>query len=65
MLDGQAKGSVFDERYEIDGNKTKITINVDFVLGGSLKILGIFAKGKIKQSMNMVMDEFVNYAKSR
>ena len=65
MLDGQAKGSVFDERYVIDGNKTKITINVDFVLGGSLKILGIFAKGKIKQSMNMVMDEFVNYAKSK
>ena len=65
MLDGQAKGSVFDERYVIDGDKTKITINVDFVLGGSLKILGIFAKGKIKQSMNMVMDEFVNYAKSK
>ena len=65
MLDGQAKGSVFDERYVIDGNKTKITINVDFVLGGSLKIIGMFAKGKIKQSMNMVMDEFVNYAKSK
>ena len=46
-------------------NKTKITINVDFVLGGSLKIIGMFAKGKIKQSMNMVMDEFVNYAKSK
>jgi len=65
MLDGQAKGSVFNERYEIDGNKTKITIDVDFVLHGGLKIVGIFAKGKIKQSMNMVMDEFVNYAKSK
>ena len=65
MLDGQAKGSIFDERYEIDGDKTKITINVDFVLHGGLKILGMFAKGKIKQSMNMVMDEFVNYAKSK
>ena len=62
MLDRQAKGSVFDERYESDGDKTKITINVDFVLGGSLKILGIFAKGKIKQSMNTVMNEFVNHA---
>ena len=65
MLDGQAKGSVFDERYEIVGNKTKITIDVDFVLHGGLKIVGIFAKGRIKQSMNMVMDEFVNYAKSK
>ena len=53
------------DRYEIDGDKTKITINVDFVLGGSLKILGIFAKGKIKQSMNTVMNEFVNHAKCK
>ena len=65
MLDGQAKGSVFDERYEIVGNKTKITIDIDFVLNDGLKILGLFAKGKIKQSMNMVMDEFVNHAKSK
>ena len=63
MLDGQAKGSVFDERYEMYGNHTKVTINVDFILHGSLKILGAFAKGKIKQSMNSVMNEFVNYAK--
>jgi len=63
MLDGQAKGSIFDERYEMFGEHTKITINVDFILHGSLKILGTIAKGKIKQSMNSVMDEFVNYAK--
>ena len=63
MLDGQAKGSIFDERYEMFGEHTKITINVDFILHGSLKILGTLAKGKIKQSMNSVMDEFVNYAK--
>ena len=65
MLDGQAKGTVFDEKYEIDGEKTKITINVDFVLSGRLKLLAALAKGKIKQSMNTVMDEFVNYAKSQ
>ena len=63
MLDGQAKGSIFDERYEMFGEHTKITINVDFILHGSLKILGTLAKGKIKQNMNSVMDEFVNYAK--
>ena len=63
MLDGQAKGSIFDERYEMYGEHTKITINVDFILHGSLKILGTLAKGKIKQGMNSVMDEFVNYAK--
>jgi hypothetical protein len=65
MLDGQSRGTVFDERYQMDGKKTKITINVDLILHGSLKILGLLAKGKIKQNMNMVMDQFVNYAKTQ
>ncbi len=65
MLDGQAKGTVFDERYEKDGNKTKITIEVDFILSGGLKILGMFAKNKIRKSMEEVLDEFANYAKTQ
>ncbi len=64
MLDGQAKGTVFDERYEKVGEKTKVTIKVDFVLTGGLKILGMFAKSKIQSSMEKVLDEFSNYAKS-
>ena len=63
MLDGQAKGTIFDEKYEIDGEHTKITINVDFILHGGLKFIAALAKGKIRQNMNSVMDEFVNYAK--
>ena len=64
MLDGQAKGTIFDELYEKDGNGTKVTINVNFVLQGSLKILGMFAKQKIKNSMELVLDEFADYAKN-
>ena len=64
MLDGQAKGTVFDERYEKFGDKTKVTIQVDFILSGGLKVLGIFAKSKIKNSMEKVLDEFANYAKN-
>ena len=64
MLDGQAKGTVFDETYEKVGEQTKVTIEVDFVLSGGLKILGIFAKSKIENSMKMVLDEFANYAKN-
>ena len=52
-----------DRKYETDGDHTKITINVDFILHGGLKFVVAFAKGKIKQNMNSVMDEFVNYAK--
>ena len=63
MLDGQAKGTVFDETYEKVGEQTKVTIKVDFILSGGLKILGMFAKSKIESSMKMVLDEFANYAK--
>ncbi len=63
MLDGQAKGTVFDETYQKIGEQTKVTIEVDFVLSGGLKILGMFAKSKIESSMKMVLDEFANYAK--
>ena len=65
MLDGQAKGTTFDEKYEKVGDKTKVTIEVDFVLSGGLKILGMFAKSKIESSMKMVLDEFANYAKNQ
>ena len=63
MLDGQAKCTVFDETYEKVGEQTKVTIEVDFVLSGGLKILGMFAKSKIESSMKTVLDEFANYAK--
>ena len=63
MLDGQAKGTVFDETYEKVGEQTKVTIKVDFVLSGGLKILEIFAKSKIESNMKMVLDEFASYAK--
>ena len=63
MLDGQAKGTVFDETYEKVGEQTKVTIEVDFVLYGGLKILGMFAKSKIESSMKTVLDEFAIYAK--
>ena len=64
MLDGQAKGTIFDEKYEKVGEKTRVTIEVDFVLSGGLKILGMFAKSKIQSSMEKVLEEFANYAKN-
>ena len=64
MLDGQVKGTIFDEKYEKLGEMTKVTIEVNFMLSGGLKILGMFAKSKIQSSMEKVLDEFANYAKN-
>ena len=63
MLDGLAKGTIFDEKYEKVGGQTKVTIEVNFVLSGGLKILGMFAKSKIESSMKTVLEEFAKYAK--
>ena len=63
MLDGLAKGTVFDEKYEKVGDQTKVTIEVNFVLSGGLKILGMFAKSKIETSMKKVLEKFAKYAK--
>ena len=63
MLDGLAKGTVFDEKYEKVGGQTKVTIEVNFVLSGGLKILGMFAKSKIESSMKTGLEEFAKYAK--
>ena len=65
MLDGQAKGTTLSEKSEKIGDKTKVTIEADFVFSGGLKILGMFAKSKIESSMKMVLDEFANYAKKQ
>jgi carbon monoxide dehydrogenase subunit G len=64
MLDGQTKGTIFDELYEKIGKQTKVTIEVDFVLSGGLKVLGFFAKSKIQNSMEKVLNEFASYAKT-
>ena len=64
MLDGPAQGSSFDEKYEKNGAKTKITIKVNFILHGNLRILGFFAKRKIMTQMDTVLNEFVAYAKN-
>ena len=64
LLDGPAKDSCFDEIYKKNGTKTKIVINVNFILHGKLKIVGFFTKKKIQTHMEQVMNEFVNYAKN-
>ena len=55
-------GTINEDKLFIN-DKTKVTIEVDFVLSGGLKILAMFAKNKIESSMKIVLDEFANYAK--
>lgn len=58
ILEGDAKDSYIVESYEKTSEGTKIIMEGDFKLVGKLKLLGFFAEGKIKKSINEVMDEF-------
>jgi len=58
ILEGDAKGSHIVESYEETREGTKIIVEGDFKLVGTLNLLGFFAKGEIEKSINEVMDEF-------
>ena len=58
ILEGDAKGSHIVESYEETSEGTKIIVEGDFKLVGTLNLLGFFAKKEIEKSINEVMDKF-------
>jgi len=64
MLDGPGKNTRFEETFEKSSDGTKITVNVDLVLNGKFKVMGFFAKKKIKNKMSQALDEFAEVAKN-
>ena len=63
MLDGPGKDTRFEEIFEKVPEGTKITVDVDLVLNGKFKVMGFFAKKKIKNKMSQALDEFAEVAK--
>ena len=51
MLDGPGKDTRFEETFEKVSEGTKITVEVDLVLNGKFKVMGFFAKKKIKSKI--------------
>ena len=64
MLDGPGKDTRFEETFEKVPEGTKITVEVDLVLNGKFKVMGFFAKKKIKSKMSEALDEFAEVAKN-
>ena len=63
IMDGDAKDSQIVETYQSTSDGTKITIDGDFKLAGKLKLIGFLAAGKIKNSIEEVMNEFAKIVK--
>jgi ribosome-associated toxin RatA of RatAB toxin-antitoxin module len=60
VLDGDTKGTVVVISLEPDSgaDMTKVTVDADLKLGKMGSVLGVFAKGKIKDGLERMIDEF-------
>ena len=58
VLDGDAKGTVVEVRLARDGAGTKVTVDADLRLGKLGAMLGMFAKGKVKEALDRMIVEF-------
>ena len=65
VIEGDTKGTVVQISLAPDsGDKTKVSIDADLKLGRIGSMLGVFAKGKIKDGLERMIDEFENTVKS-
>lgn len=65
VIDGDTKGSIVQISLEPEsGERTKVSVDADLKLGRLGSMLGVFAKGKIKDGLERMIDEFENTIKS-
>jgi len=60
VVEGDTKGTVVQISLEPDSGvgMTKVTVDADLKLGKMGSVLGVFAKGKIKDGLEHMIDEF-------
>jgi len=64
IVGGDAKGTHIIEEYEQTQEGTRITVTVDFKLKGSMRLAGIFGKGKVENEFSNIMDKLILIAEN-
>ena len=64
FVGGDAKGTHITEKYDQTSQGTKITLMVEFKNKGSMRISGLFGKGKIENEFSKIMDKLIEIAES-
>lgn len=64
VVGGDAKGSHITERYQKISQGTKIFISVNFKSTGTMKLSGLFKKGKFKEEFSKIYDQLILIAET-
>jgi coenzyme Q-binding protein COQ10 len=64
IVGGDAKGTHITEEYEQTAKGTRIMLTVDFKLKGSMRLAGIFGKGKVENEFSNIMDKLILVAET-
>jgi coenzyme Q-binding protein COQ10 len=64
IVGGDAKGTHITEEYEQTPKGTRIVLTVDFKLKGSMRLAGIFGKGKVENEFSNIMDKLILVAET-
>jgi len=66
VIDGDTKGTLVQISLEQDAgpDKTRVSVDADLKLGKMGSVLGVFAKGKIKDGLERMIDEFESQVNS-
>ena len=64
IVGGDAKGTHITEEYEQTPKGTRIMLTVDFKLKGSMRLGGIFGKGKVENEFSNIMDKLILVAET-
>jgi len=64
VIGGDAKGSIFKEKFFELEKGTKVIVEVDFKIKGKLKISNLFGKNTYEQDYGEILDDFVKTAEN-
>lgn len=64
VIGGDAKGSIFKEKFLELEKGTKVMIEVDFKIKGKLKISSLLGKNTYEQDYGKILDDFVKTAEN-
>lgn len=62
VIDGDAKNTVITQKFQNQGNSTKLTTDIEIELSGVLTGFGFLPQSNVNHAMNTILSSFVEYS---